>query len=854
MGSTNSGGSGAGPAGVRGALSAQLLAAPRAARRAFSLGAVLCCMVLATLLLSSGAARAAVSLPDGRAWELVSPSEKHGSSVAPLGFGFQGPAGGLVESSEDGSALTFVATAPVSSDPEGNRSIEGNQVMSQRVPGAWQSKDIVTPNNKGEGIKSGEAQEYRAFSPSLATALVQPFGTAQLQEPPLTGASGEERSLYARHNFTCEASPATCFEALVTDENVTGSSGGEKTQFGGRLSFAGASADLDHAVFESEVPLTTFPAPEGGLYEWNAGLPVGEQLQLVGIKPGATKAAPGAELGNDSEAITRGVRNAVSEDGSRVFFNAFKFKGSERRDLFVRDTQTSQTVRVDALEGQEVKGAGKADVHFQTASTDGSKVFFTDTAGLTSDSLLLGTREVEGTTVGPADLYVCEVGPTISTENCPKMTDLTGPSHGFTGPGDVVGEVLGASENGTSVFFVANGAQAGGTTGNCPNPVTEQGVTAGASCNLYEAHFNGEAWEDPKLITVLSAEDAADWGYAGTRQWNLTARVSPNGRFLAFMSNVPLTGYDNRDANPAAQEARDEEVFLYDSSATAQPITCVSCNPNPAQRPTGVFDTEKAGEGTGLIVDPFSAAWTNRWLAASIPAWTALNSLESPYQARYLLDNGRLYFNSADSLVEGDTNRRMETIPGASEGESVTTEVGVPDVYQYEPQGVGSCATAGGCVSMLSSGTSDRESAFLDASASGNDVFFLTSQSLVPTDVDSVFDAYDARVCTEASPCITPPPPPAAPCSSEATCRTGGASTPSFGGASSESLGPVSIAPQVQALPSKTAVAPKRLTRAQKLSKALKRCKKKYKHAKRKRAKCEKSARHKYAAKKAKKK
>src|SRR6185437_11579446 len=160
-------------------------------------------------------------------------------------------------------------------------------------------------------------------------------------------------------------------------------------------------------------------------------------------------------------------------------------------------------------------------------------------------------------------------------------------------------------------------------------------------------------------------------------------------------------------------------------------------------------------EGTGLIVDPFSAAWTNRWLAASIPAWTALNSLESPYQARYLLDNGRLYFNSADSLVEGDTNRRMETIPGASEGESVTTEVGVPDVYQYEPQGVGSCATAGGCVSMLSSGTSDRESAFLDASASGNDVFFLTSQSLVPTDVDSVFDAYDARVCTEASPCIT---------------------------------------------------------------------------------------------------
>jgi hypothetical protein len=851
MGSTNSGRAAACTAGTRSTFPAQLLAAPRAARRRPALGAALCSIVLAALLLCSAAARAAVSLPDGRAWELVSPADKHGTSVDPLGWGFQGPAGGLVESSEDGSALTFVATAPVTSDPEGNRSIEGNQVMSQRVTGAWLSKDIVTPNNKGEGIQSGEPQEYRSFSPNLANALVQPFGTARLQEPPLTGVSGEERGLYVRHNLTCEASPSTCFEALVTDENVTG---GEKPQFGGKLSFAGASRDLNHVVFESEVPLTTIPAPEHGLYEWNVGRPAGEQLQLVGIKPGATNGAPNAELGNDSEAVARGARNAVSGDGSRVFFNALKFKGSERRDLYMRDTNSSQTMRVDALEGQEVKGSSKADVHFQIASADGSKVFFTDTAGVTPDSLLLGTHEVEGAVVGPADLYVCEIGPTVSTENCPKMTDLTSPAHGFTGPGDVVGEVLGASDHGTSIFFVANGAQAGGTTGNCANPVTEQTVTAGASCNLYEARFNGEAWEDPKLITVLSAEDAADWGYSGVRQWNLTARVSPSGRYLAFMSNVPLTGYDNRDASPAAREARDEEVFLYDSEAATDPITCVSCNPNPAQRPTGVFDTEKASEGTGLIIDPYSAAWTNRWLAASIPAWSALNSLDAPYQARYLLDNGRLYFNSADSLVEGDTNRRAETIPGVNEGESETAEVGVPDVYQYEPQGVGSCTTAGGCVSMLSSGTSDRESAFLDASASGNDVFFLTSQSLVPTDVDSVFDAYDARVCTEASPCITPPPPPAAPCSSEATCRTGGASTPSFGGASSESLGPVSIAPQVQALPSKTVVAPKPLTRAQKLSKALKSCKKKYKHAKRKRAKCEKSARHKYAAKKAKRK
>jgi len=44
---------------------------------------------------------------------------------------------------------------------------------------------------------------------------------------------------------------------------------------------------------------------------------------------------------------------------------------------------------------------------------------------------------------------------------------------------------------------------------------------------------------------------------------------------------------------------------------------------------------------------------------------------------------------------------------------------------------------------------------------------------------------------------------------------------------------------------------PKQLTKAQKLALALKTCKRKYKHAKKKRAKCERQARSKYGAKQA---
>jgi hypothetical protein len=781
---------------------------------------------------------------------MVSPAEKGGAAVYPIGAGIGGLLGGLIVAAGDGNSVTYVANGPVTSEPEGNRAIEGNQVLSRRGPGGWSSKDIVTPHEKGEGLNAGTPQEYQFFSSDLSLALVAPFGFENpLQEPPLVpGRTSEERGLYLRHDATCESDPTTCYEPVVTSDNDTAG-----TPFGGQLEFRAASADLSHVVFKAPVALTPNAPAEGGLYERNAGVPALEQLKFVSSLPAKTGKPKGAfepQPGNGVEGVSEAARNAISTDGRRVFFSGSKSEATfELRNLYMRDTSSGRTMRIDAQEGLKPKGA-KAQSHFQIASTDGSRVFFTDTGGLTADSLLKGA---EG---GPADLYVCEVEGAGEAESCPagKLTDLTGPEHGFIGPGDVVGAVLGISDDGSTIYFAANGAQAGGTTGTCPNPNSESETTTGAdSCTLYMAHHAGAGWENPKPILSLSAEDLPDWAGGGERLSNLTSRVSSDGRYVAFMSERPLTGYDNRDASPAAHEARDEEVFLYDSSKPGLTgLVCASCNPNPAHRPTGVFDTEKSGEGEGLLVDPTSRVWKERWLAGSIPPWTAVNSVDAPYQSRYLLDEGRLYFNSADALVAADVNKRSEQIPEESE----PAQVGVEDVYQYEPEGLGSCASgAGGCVSLLSSGTSEQESAFLDASASGNDVFFLTSQSLVSSDIDSVADVYDARVCSAGSPCITPPPPAAKPCSDEASCRTsGGGGAPGFGSAGSEKqLGPPILAKQ-QTLPSKTVVkpTPKPLTRAQKLKRALAACRKAHKHAKAKRASCERQARHRYGAKKAK--
>jgi hypothetical protein len=70
---------------------------------------------------------------------------------------------------------------------------------------------------------------------------------------------------------------------------------------------------------------------------------------------------------------------------------------------------------------------------------------------------------------------------------------------------------------------------------------------------------------------------------------------------------------------------------------------------------------------------------------------------------------------------------------------------GQRDVYEWEEEGVGSCRQTGGCVSLITNGTSPSESSFGDASTDGKDVFFLTYSQLVPQDTDGLIDVYDAR-------------------------------------------------------------------------------------------------------------
>ena len=602
-------------------------------------------------------------------------------------------------------------------EPDGNRRPEPLQVISARNPvTGWSSTDVATPHNKGEGYAPGSATEYRFFSPDLSLALVEPQMTEALEDPPLAP-QAREKTMYRRENATGE------YEPLVTAGDDTAG-----TEFGGKLEFRGATAELKQVVFGSEVPLIA-GASGAGLYEWESGA----ALKLVSLLPGpGQQAASEPALGD----LDRDVRGAISEDGSRVFWtNGAKDEGP----LFMRDTVTEETVQVNAAQGVAEPNAsereeGLDEAHFQMATANGSRVFFTDTWPLTSESTL---EPVAFEAERPADLYELDL-------ETGKLSDLSADTN-VGEPADVLGTLPGISEDGSYVYFVANGVLApGAKPGDCPRS-KPQVPQPGAACNLYVSEPDPEhpGQRRTRLIARLSGEDAADWGAGHSPPGSLggvTSQVSQNGRFLAFMSQQELTGYQNVDANPQAKGAHDEEVFIYDASAGR--LVCASCNPS-GEAPHGVLDTEQAGEGVGLTVDR-PETWSGHWLAGSVPGWTliGLNTPVAEHQSRYLSDSGRLFFNSADGLTPHQTAVSREEIV-----EGNPTQVGVENVYEYEPAALGSCVSAGGCVALISSGTSSHESAFLDASESGDDVFFLTAAQLVPDDLDGSDDVYDARVC-----------------------------------------------------------------------------------------------------------
>jgi DNA-binding beta-propeller fold protein YncE len=490
------------------------------------------------------------------------------------------------------------------------------------------------------------------------------------------------------------------------------------------LDFAGGSSDFSHLAFAANAVLEAeggLEAPGGAgendLYEWVAG-----RLRVVNVLPDGT-AEPAAELGSGDPNFS----HVISADGSRIFWTDENHAHGHFGHVYVRENGKT-TLEVPDGEG----GA------FLTASQDGSRVLLDD-----------------------GRLY------SVTDETVVEEADLTEGQRGFLG-------ILGASEDLSHVYFVDTAALTGAQQNS-------QGATAQpGKDNLYlrdhgSSTFIGTLSEGDAATNLDGAGGMSDWSMSPSTR---TAESTPDGSFVAFMSQAGLTGVD----------AGVFEVYEYDASTGG--LVCASCNPT-GESPTGPSVLRMMQVGSGFLPQP-----------------------------QNLSTNGRLFFDSYDELSPLDTNGHFD------------------DVYEYEPNGLGTCARATGCVSLISPGNEAVNSSFVNATPSGSDVFFATASPLVPQDRDTLMDLYDARVGG-----TPPPPPPPPPCTGD-ECRTFSPSAPTGETLASTIL--TGSGNLIAPLPPPRPPQVHHPTLKERLAKALKACHRQ--HSKKKRKACEARARKAYRA------
>jgi hypothetical protein len=208
-----------------------------------------------------------------------------------------------------------------------------------------------------------------------------------------------------------------------------------------------------------------------------------------------------------------------------------------------------------------------------------------------------------------------------------------------------------------------------------------------------------------KFIATLEPPSGGDPRTGDEGAWDLGLPTAKLSANGLYLGFNSLRRLTRYDNTDANNGKPDFEIYLY--NAATESLSCASCLPN-GQRPS---------YGATLKYTP----------AGSL------------YPQHNVSDSGQVFFETTDSLLPRDTN-------------------GLRDVYEY----------ANGSVYLLSTGTSEEASHFLDATPDGSNVFITTTQRLVHKDTDSVFDYYDVRV-DGGFPEPLPPPP----CELEG-CRSSG--------------------------------------------------------------------------------
>lgn len=278
------------------------------------------------------------------------------------------------------------------------------------------------------------------------------------------------------------------------------------------------------------------------------------------------------------------------------------------------------------------------------------------------------------------------------------------------------------SEDGSHVYFTSEESLAG----SGPNPL---GVEAQPGApNLYvwdvgseDIHFIATVAPADVEENVSVQENLTEWTRAVARpqQGQVDGRANATSRTTPDGSVFVFQAHGNATEYDSSGHS---EIYRYDEPASE--LSCISC---PQDGPS---------------------AATNAYLQqAAIGVISGLNALATI--ANVSADGRTVFFMTGEALAAGDVNQAV-------------------DVYEWRE----------GDVSLISGGQGSLPSLLYGMSPDARDVFFLTTDRLVPQDESSVLSIYDARVgggfappapaeICEGDPCQGTPSSPVPPVSNE---------------------------------------------------------------------------------------
>ncbi|MET0557720.1 MAG: hypothetical protein ABW065_03490 [Solirubrobacterales bacterium] len=562
-------------------------------------------------------------LPDGRAWEMVSPPDKNNGDV------FRGYAW----ASSSGDAVAFKSPASFAGQPTSRAGLISDY-LARRGTDGWNTSGITPPDGN---FYTGTGQF--GFTEDLAKGfLVQ---IVKPHDPGLDPAhpSDQTPGLISYLNWYLRDNINNTYRLVspILPGNFVGAG------------FAGGSADYSHLALSSVRHLTAnSPCESADPDTQDSNLPVcsyeyvNGALRLASVLPG--------------EVPSLGVPGGITSDGKHFFFSAGEH-------LYDRANGSSTTqIDVDERTVPATVPTGQATYLRPTFPNGQDKVLFRTERDL-----------VDADENSNEDLYLYD-------GSRPAGSRLTLLSKGNTAaaPTEELGMLV-ASANLARVYFTTSNQLLSG--GN-PEP--------GRHIYLWEA--NGSQGTVREVATASSGDLLTPASNAFNQPVSIS--VSPNGRYLLFVSKAPLTSYDN---------AGTDQAYRYDGADGA--LVCVSCRPDGKPGSTAAT-LEDFGEGN-----------------------------PTEHHLRNVGDDGRVIFQSFEPLALRDSN-------------------GQSDVYEYQ----------NGVPSLISSGVGGAESWFVDASVSGDDIFFATRDRLVGWDKDDNYDVYDARVGGG----LPEPPPPVVGCDGDA--------------------------------------------------------------------------------------